>query len=526
MAAIEGNHVTTFSRDSGLQVGNVETIHAGPLHVLVGGELGIARLDASRFRSIHASRMPVLNGVSGIVETAHGDVWVHGTHGVSFIPAAELTRALDRAEYVPAYELFDFRDGLPGVAQQGPVPSALPGRHGRLWLATNHGVAWIDPASIRRNRLIPPVIVQSITAGDMSYEPVAQLKLPQRTTSLRIDYTALSLMVPERVRFRYRLTGADDDWQDPGPRRQAFYTNLGPGPHRFQVIASNNDGVWNERGATIDFDIAPTFYQTGWFLGLCIATAVGLVWLALMWRIRQVAARIEDRLKARNAERERIARDLHDTLLQNTQAMILSFQAEAEHIPAGEPLRQRMESVLDRADQSLAEARDVVQELRTPDDGVQLPDSLAAAWKEFAQEPKPEFSLVVEDEPRALHSIVREESYRIAREALSNAIRHARATSIEVQVSYGDHHFVLRVRDNGVGVDPSVLEKGAHTGHWGITGMRERAQNMGARFSLWSRPGSGTEVELSVPASIAYPAAAQGHRFSGLGRLIFGGRGA
>ena len=188
--------------------------------------------------------------------------------------------------------------------------------------------------------------------------------MPVHTRDVQVEYTANSLTVPERVRFRYKLEGLDRDWQDVGTRREALYTNLGPGRYTFRVIASNNDGVWNDTGASIDFAIAPAFYQTRWFYTLCAVACLGLLFGLYQVRMRQVAAQVRSRLEARLAERERIARELHDTLLQGIQGLIWRFQAATDRIPATEPAKELMERSLDRADQLLAESRDKVKDLR------------------------------------------------------------------------------------------------------------------------------------------------------------------
>jgi signal transduction histidine kinase len=423
--------------------------------------------------------------------------------------AVELQRALDKKDYTPRYELFDLQDGLPGIAQQEPVPAAALGIGGRIWFATNHGVAWMDPSSIRRNELAPPVLIQAVTADGRRYEATSSLQLPQRTTSLRIDYTANSLSVPGRVRFRYRLSGVDARWQDPGSRREAFYTNLGPGSYRFQVIASNNDGLWNEQGAMLDFNIAPTFYQTRWFAVFCVIAVAGVLWLLFMLRLRQVTTRMRERLHERLIERERIARELHDTLLQGLQGLILRLHAASEQLPEGARPREMIERALDRADQVLVEGRDRVRDLRaTAAPSSDLAREFVAAAEELKQHHSAEFRFIAQGRERDFDPIVREEVSRIGREALSNAFKHAAAAHIELEMVFHRREFLLSIRDDGRGIDQDVLRAGYRQNHWGLTGMRERAAKIRGRLTVWSRIGTGTEIELRVPASMAYVGAA------------------
>jgi signal transduction histidine kinase len=312
-------------------------------------------------------------------------------------------------------------------------------------------------------------------------------------------------VVPQKIRFQYRLEGRDDAWQDAGTRRQAFYTDLPPGRYRFRVKASNSDGVWNDAGASLDFEIVPTFYQTAWFAALCVALFAAALYGFYLARLHQVANRVRERLAAKNTERERIARDLHDTLLQSTQGLILRFQAATNEIAEDSPTRQKLELALDRADEVLAEGRDRVLDLRVAAESLRdLPQAFASAGDELARGESVAFRILVEGRPRELVRRVNDEAYSIGREALINAFRHAQAQSIEVQLIYGDDEFSIRVRDDGVGIDTDAPQAGSRPGHWGLPGMRERAKQIDAKFAIWSRTGAGTEMELSVPAAVAY----------------------
>ena len=316
----------------------------------------------------------------------------------------------------------------------------------------------------------------------------------------------MSYSQPERVRFRYRLLGNDDvEWVDAGTRRQAFYTNLGPGSYRFEVNAAQEMGIWSTVPATLDFAIAPTFAQTRTFFAICVVAAIGVLLLAYALRERQVLARARSRLEARLAERERIARELHDTLLQSTQGLILRFQAAANRIPESDPTRAALDATLERADEVVAEGRKRVLDLRVPSETMhELPEALAAIGNDLARGRELTFRATVEGTFRALVAHVRDEGYRIGREALVNAFAHAEASMIEVQVIYADADFRLRVRDDGCGIAARTLEGGAQLGHWGLVGMRERAQKIGAQLDIWSGHGVGTEIELRVPSRAAY----------------------
>jgi signal transduction histidine kinase len=271
------------------------------------------------------------------------------------------------------------------------------------------------------------------------------------------------------------------------------------------VIASNNDGVWNTSGASLHFTIRPAFYQTTWFHVLCILMCLAL--LAALYRVRmqQVTAHVRARLEERLAERERIARELHDTLLQGVHGLILRFQAATDRIPGREPARALMERALERADELLDESRARIKDLRVSTAGViELSHALVAVGEQLALTHPARFRANTEGTPRDLHPIVREEALLLGREALVNAFRHANASQIEVDVLYSETALRIRVRDNGGGIDPSVLHEGGRVGHWGLLGMRERATKLSAHLDIWSTQGAGTEIDLRVPAAVAY----------------------
>ncbi|MEO8523735.1 MAG: two-component regulator propeller domain-containing protein [Caldimonas sp.] len=508
VAVLDGDSVRTFSGPSRLSVGHVTAIYGKRGSVWVGGELGLAVFDGSGFRDVKPQDGPAFTNVTGVVETADGDVWLNTSAGIVRIAAAETLRAMRDPLYRVRAQVFDVLDGVEGgSARTLPVPSVVEGTDGRLWFSTSIGLYWIDPKALRRNTTPPPVLIESVSVGDTAYAPQAELRLPHGTTSVRIDYIGLSLTMAEKVRYRYELDGVDGGWQNAQGRRQAFYTNLVPGPHRFQVIASNNDGVWNEAGATLVFDIPPSFVQTRWFIVLCVSGAGLVAWMLVRLRFRQLSARLRERLEARHGERERIARELHDTLLQSTQGLVLHFQAFANGIASDDPSRHTLEKALARADRVLEEGRDRVLDLRvasgsTPD----LEQALAAAGQELSHGRTTAFRVFVEGAPREIERSVSEEAYRIGREALLNAFQHANARSIEVQVIFGQDTLRVRVMDDGVGIDTNAVGAGSPPGHWGLKGMQERAKEVGATVDVWSRPGAGTEVELQIPAALAYVA--------------------
>jgi len=508
--------VHVYSSEDGLTLGEIKAIDSSGNHIWVGGERGLALLRGPRFTPVLPHDTLTFDSVSGIVEADDGSLWLNEYRGVVHIPASEVSAVLHDSSHPTHYDLLNSLDGLPGTTDQTdlPPPTAIRGTDGRLWFATTNGVAWVDPRHLYRNKLPSPVVIQSIVADGRTLPPSGKLELPGRTLHLQIAYAGLSLSVPERVQFRYRLKGLDDDWQSAGTRRTADYTRLPPGSYALQVIASNDAGVWNEVGAELPIRIVPAWYQTWWFYALCALLVTAALVALYRLRLAQVRAETSRLLEARLSERERIARELHDTLLQGVQGLIWRFQAATDRIPPDQPGRQLLEQSLDRADKLLQESRDRVKDLRpATSDVADLAQALAAEGEQLAQQHSGKFAVSVEGTPRALHPLVREEGFLIAREALGNAFRHAGAKDIEAEVTYGTAALHVRVRDDGRGIDASVLQAGGRPGHFGLIGMRERAKKLGGDLAIWSKPDAGTEVDLRVPAHVAYrPAQARFHR--------------
>jgi len=500
---LEGQQIRIYSID-GLHIGNVTFVGGRGDHIWVVGQFGFAMFDGNRFRTIASDADTDFRGISGIVETDDGDLWLYHAAGLARIRANETANRLKNSGSALRYELFDFRDGVPSsTTTNEPVPSTVLAGDGRIWMSGSNGAYWIDPARIYKNQIPPPVHIEGIFAGDKRYDVSATSSLPPLPANVRIEYTALSLSIPERVRFRYQLEGVDADWQDAGTRRTAYYTKLPPGRFRFHVIASNNDGVWNTAGAVAAIVVPPSFFQTTWFLALCVSAAFVLLWAAYYVRLRQLSAQMHGRLEERVAERTRIARELHDTLLQSFQGLMLRLQVVDDLLPESHAKRE-LQVALERADHAIAEGRSAVYDLRgSATSTTDLPQSVKALGEELATQESAAFHLVVEGTARDLDPILRDEVYRITREALRNAFGHARASSIEAEIAYGERVFRVRIRDDGEGVQPDTLEDG-RTGHYGLQGMRERARQIAGKLEIWSRPGAGTEIELTVAASVAY----------------------
>jgi signal transduction histidine kinase len=447
-----------------------------------------------------------LGAISGVIETADGGLWLNEMRGIVHFPPEEVRQFIADPNYSVKGRRFDYLDGLPGKPRMDfTVSTAVETSDGRLWFAADHGLGVIDPAHFFKNVVPPPVSIVSIS-NEKDRQPISNsIKFPAGTHAVEIDYTALSFSIPERVRFRYKLEDVNAAWQDAGTRRQAYYNNLGPGRYRFRVIACNNDGVWNEEGASLDFTIAPAFDQTAWFRALCILAAGGVVW-ALYWlRMRQATTRLHQRLGARLEERERIARELHDTFFQGIQGLLLCFHTATSQLRKDEPARRIFEETLKQSDQVMLEGRELVLDMRaTASEPTDLPTAIADFGEEMRKGGSCDFRVVVNGSIRSLNPVVFEELFKIGKEALGNAFRHSGAHSIEAELNYERSELRIRMRDDGQGIESSILRQGHRDGHFGLPGMRERAQRIGAHLDVWSRSGAGSEVELRIPADVAY----------------------
>lgn len=485
-----------------LDIGGLEGVLPGARAIYVSGAAGMARLAGGRVDTVPAAGNPWIASVNGLAQTEAGDTWMIGDAGIVRVRTDAFEAAFDKPEEILQHQIFDFRDGLNSFVQKGPGAQAVVGGDGRIWFLTRRNVVYVDPARSVSNRLPPPVRIQSVGEHGREAFPSAGVSMPPGTTSLAIKYTALSLASPNRVRFKYQLDGVDEDWTDAGGGRAAYYTNLGPGDYRFRVIAMNNDGVWNTAGDTVLIRIPPTIFQEWWFRGLLLLLAAALIWLAVAWRVRSATIAVERRLSERQAERVRIARELHDTLLQGFQGLLVRFQVVSNAIADDAPAKAQMEAVLDRADEILAEGRERVRDLRSDEEASSpIVQQIQKFAYELEQSGSPPIEVTSAGAPESLNLDAHREIFAIAREALTNAANHARAMSITCDVRFTPQRVILTCTDDGVGIDPALLRAGGRENHWGLAGMRERARQLGGMLRVESSP-AGTKVRLSVPARI------------------------
>lgn len=506
---VDGDEVLSFEPGSQLNIGAVSAIYGRGTRVWLGGQHGLALFDGATMRTLSLRGLDDITVVTGIVETASGQLWINAANGLTRIDANEWQRALIDPNYIMQVQRFGPWDGLLGSASQiRPLPSLIEAGDGRLWMALPSGLFVVDPARLRRNNLPPTVIIRGLTVDGKDYDSGDPGAMPVGRADLRIAYTATSLTVPQKVQFRYKLEGYDSDWQDASGRREATYTRVGPGDYVFRVVASNNDGVWNDTGASISFTVPPAFWQTRWFAAVALAAAALLLLALYRLRIWQISTQLRRRLETRLQERERIARELHDTLLQSITGLTLHVRAAANQVPEGSPLRERLEIALNRANEVAVEGRDRVAELRQHQEvGIALHTTLMATCQALSDAmPGPTCQVQVVGTLRELNGMVSDEAARVVYEAVCNSLRHANAKAIHVLLDYNRDELRVTVRDDGEGIQSSSQAEVDLQGHFGLAGMRERADRIGGQLKIETGK-QGTIVSLTVPARIAYAVA-------------------
>jgi signal transduction histidine kinase/ligand-binding sensor domain-containing protein len=506
----DGAIVASFAAADGLGRGRVSQLRLdrdGALWVATAG--GLSRVKDTRIATLTTKNGLPCEAVHWSAVDMDGSLWMLLPCGLVRITATELAAWVADASHAPRTTRFGSSDGV--RVEAGPIgfaPTVASLSDGRLWFASPTGVGVVDPRRLPFNALPPPVHIEQVLADREPCDPAivasGTLRLPPRVRDLQIDYTALSLVVPEKVRFRYMLEGHDRDWQDAGTRRQAFYNDLPARKYRFRVTASNNSGVWNQAGAVLDFSVAPAYYQTTWFMVLSTAALIALVWSAHRIRLRivekhqgEISALNERLMNAQEQERIRIAGELHDGVMQEMQAVTMMLGAAKRRVAAD----AQATATIDKAQQKLVQAgtdlRQLSHDLHPPllqEAG--LPTAVAAYCEQFSAASGLPVACEVDDAVRELSRGAALALFRVVQEALGNAAKHAKATQISVHLARSDGMVSLRVADNGVGIDQGRLASG---GGLGLIMMRERASQLNGRFEVESAHARGTTIRVVIP---------------------------
>lgn len=500
-----------YTTKDGLPSENVYCLLEDSSGVLwIGTASGLAVRTAGRIRAPEGVPASLREAILGIEDDGQGSLWVAtSTHVLRVNRESLLQGKLNEGDL----REYGVADGLRGADGVRRFRSVVADASGRIWFSLNRGISLVDPSRLRRNTAPAFAQVQSISADGNDIPVGGRIHIPGGPRRITFGFAGLSLSAPELVRFRYRLEGYDSGWSNAGTAREAGYTNLGPRPYRFRVMASNPDGAWNGNEGAVDFEVDPLLWQTWYFRASAVLLCAAGILAFYRFRMQQLTGRLNLRFEERLAERTRIAQELHDTLLQGFLSASMQIHVATDSLPADSKAKPTLTRALQLMRQVIDEGRNAVRGLRsTGSASLDLEQAFSLVQQDHVTHARGGgemgFQVIVEGQQRALHPLLRDEVYRIGREALTNAFRHSQAKMVEVEIKYSPSHLHVLVRDDGCGIEPAILKSG-RDGHWGLSGMRERAEKVGARLRVYSGPAAGTEVHLSVPGSVAYQGQAQ-----------------
>jgi ligand-binding sensor domain-containing protein/signal transduction histidine kinase len=500
--ALSNGHWRTYSSREGLPPGTVNCLSEDSNGTMwVGTANGIAFLHSGAIQAPREVPESLHEQIFGIEEDKTGSLWITTANHVLRVNRDALLRdALADAD-VREFGLADGLSSTQGVKRQ---QSVVADSIGRIWFSMDHGLSFVDPTPMALSSTPALLHVEAISADGRPINLGPQVNIAAPHQRITLVYSGLSLSVPARVRFKFRLDGFDQGWSEPTEAREAVYTNLDSGSYRFRVMASNSDGVWNSTESSLEFKIEPVFWQTWWFrLAVLLALAmVALVFVRL--RFLKLTNQLNMRFEERLAERTRIAQELHDTLLQGFLSASMQLHIANDQLTPDSQAKPLVARVLELMGQVIEEGRNAVRGLRSPKlSSMDLEQAFSKIRQEFPVQSQTGFRVIVEGTPRPLRWAIRDEVYLIGHEALSNAFRHAHAKEIEVELEFAARYLRVLIRDDGSGIDTHVLNSG-RDGHWGLSGMKERAESIGGELRVLSRAVAGTEVELVVPGHIAF----------------------
>jgi signal transduction histidine kinase/ligand-binding sensor domain-containing protein len=489
------------SASEGLPSSDVRSIFEDSRQVLwIATSGGLAFLRSNRIGVLQKLPESLHEEIFGIAEDRRGSLWLATSDHVLQVDRDRLlTGALDNSD-VQSHGIADGLQGVEGVRRDRSV---IADTAGRIWISLNRGLSVASPGLVYRDSAPIVARIESVSAGGERINWKNPLRFASNQ-NINFNYASTSLAMPEYVRFRYKLDGYDRGWSDIVASRQVNYSHLDPGSYRFRIVASSREGLWNGPETIVPFVVEPTVWQTWWFRALCLALVATLIGALYRLRTYQLTRQLNVRFQERLAERTRIAQELHDTLLQGFVSASMQLDVAEDQLPDDSPTRPVLKRILQLMGKVTEEGRNALRGLRTPDDESRdLALAFSRVRQELAIDEKIGYRVIAHNTTRPLRPVIRDEVYRICREALANAFLHSRANAVEVEVEYASKYLRIMVRDDGCGIDPQVLDAGRY-GHWGLPGMRERSEGIGASLRLLSRIGAGTEVELTVPSAIAF----------------------
>ena len=466
---------------------------------------GLTRIKDGRITSVTQKEGLFNNGVFQILEDATENFWISCNLGIYRVSKKELNDyAEGRSRSITSIP-YGKRDGMLNSECNGGVqPAGIRARDGHLWFPTQGGVAVVDPLTVPVSAQPPPVVIEAFL---LNQEPVSlheAVKVEPGTENFEVHYTALSFIMSERINFKYKLEGLDTDWVDAGTRRVAYYSHVPPGGYRFRVIAANRDGVWNLEGASIEVRIIPPFWRTWWFFSLVLITLAGIALVSYKLRIAQLEkarraqeAFSEQLISTQEAERQRIAAELHDSLGQH----LLIIKNSALIGLNSENGKEQLDDISETASQAIDEVREISYNLRPYQlDDLGLTRAIESILKKIEDAAEVKFFSVIDSIDGIFSPEAEIHLYRIVQESLNNIVKHAHASSANIQIERNGCRVEITIQDNGRGFSP---EKTARTerGGFGLKGIAERARMLGAKYVIHSAPGQGTMITLKLEAA-------------------------
>ncbi|WP_158748554.1 sensor histidine kinase [Acidobacterium sp. S8] len=488
-----------FSTQQGLSSDIITALHQdadGNLWIGTSGG-GLSVRHNGKFVSLPPDKTGLPEDIYGILDDGQGNLWLGSKKGIFRASKNKLLMLATGNIDTISPDVFGTADGMRiSECSSGGHPAAWRAKDGSLWFATLRGVSTVDPAHMPVNRVAPLVAMEQVSVDETAIPLQRDAKFGPGHTRFAFQYAGLSFVVPQKVRFRYKLEGLDREWVDAGTRRIAYYTNIPPGRHTFRVMACNNDGVWSEQAAAFSFQLKPRFYQTYWFYIAVLLCLAVLTYEAYRWRVRSV----ESRFSAVLAERNRIAREIHDTLAQGFVAVSVQIEVVSRLLNTStDAARIHLEQARKLTQESLAEARSSIWNLRSqPAAQNDLPARLTDAVARITANTDVQARVQVSGTFRPLNPNMEAELLRIGQEAMTNIVRHAEARHADVTLLFQENRLRMTIQDDGRGFEGSP-EEYRKNGHFGITGMRERAEQIGARFTVTSKQDEGTAIQVEVP---------------------------
>jgi signal transduction histidine kinase/ligand-binding sensor domain-containing protein len=508
LAVLRKGQCTTYSAQQGLPPGPIESLffdnEVGTLWI--GTKKGISFLQSGTVRVPLGAPDALYGEILGIAES-QGWLWIMTRDHVLRV---KRTALLNQSFGEGDYREFGVTEGLPSTEGVERSQSVVLDSRGRIWFSLNKGLSVLEPSAFAMPAFPVATRLEGMLVDGKAVPSETRVHIPAGRHRLAFQYSGVNVSTPDDVRYRYRLDNIDPSWSETTALREIDYTNIPPGQFRFHVMARNADGIWSGQETTMVFEVEPAYWQSRWFQAGSVLALLLLIFGVYRLRLRELQLQFEVALDARVNERTRIARELHDSLLQNLHGLLFRFQAARNMLPKRtEEAMEAFDGAIMRTEGAIAESRDTIKDLRSERvTATDLKELLTQTGRELetvadARGNPPIFRVIVEGERQKLSLALQDEVYRIVRELLRNAFQHAGARHIEAEIRYGNRLLRVLIRDDGKGMPHKVLKEGGQPGHWGLPGVRERAKQIGAQLDFWSEAGAGTEVQLTVSVSAA-----------------------